>query len=364
MANDTTMRLRDQRKPGHGWFDNEIYDVFGDELQQNGISVYMTLARLCYGVRVTMSLREMAGHARMSKDTFGRTLKRVISLGLVVERKGATPQSASTYELVDVKELAGAYLREAVQKNKQKASLNVPSVSQRDTAPMPTLVELLSNRAVASSVEPAANDDAGCLTVRQEGDADAGVDKKICDAPDATGVSQKVGSFETEVSHDVRHLRQDTRHKTQNQYSPQPPLHGGGAVSEVSFERDSREIFTPGANGCGVITSQGLPNEREGVGCSAADAAVAKVMRECSLSNPRLDRVIYRAMEAEHALSDAAVVWNATAERMIHAWREFGSVAQLMRHSVGARKFFSEGMWCNWKLWPYDRQAVSEARRL
>lgn len=355
MANDTTMRLRDQRKPGHGWFDNEIYDVFGDELQQNGISVYMTLARLCYGVRVTMSLREMAGHARMSKDTFGRTLKRVISLGLVVERKGPTPQSASTYELVDVKELAGAYLREAVQKNKQKASLNVPSVSQRDTAPMPTLVELLSNRAAASSVEPAVVDDSACLTVRQEEDADAGVDKKICDAPDATGVSQKVGSFETEVSHDVRHLRQDTRHKTQNNYPPTPVP---GASGFQSAEAGSRNAETKG---------KGLPGEREGVGCagcSAAAEAVAKVMRECSLSNPRLDRVIYRAMEAEHALSDAAVVWNATAERMIHAWREFGSVAQLMRHSVGARKFFSEGMWCNWKLWPYDRQAVSEARRL
>lgn len=140
--------------------------------------------------------------------------------------------------------------------------------------------------------------------------------------------------------------------------TPPTPASGGGGLHIA--EAGSRNA---NANGNG----KDFPDEREGVGCascSAADAAVAKVMRECSLSNPRLERVIHRAMEAEHALSDAAVVWNATAERMIHAWREFGSVAQLMRHSVGARKFFSEGMWCNWKLWPYDRQAVSEARRL
>ena len=97
---------RSERKPRHGWFDYEVLDVFGDELGPFGITVYVVLARLCYGgFRVTMGQRELAAHARMSKTELFRTLRRMMDLGLVVEHKGPTPKSVSSYDLMDVKEL-------------------------------------------------------------------------------------------------------------------------------------------------------------------------------------------------------------------------------------------------------------------
>lgn len=214
------VRLRDQRKPGHGWYDNEIFDVFGDELGQHGISVYVTLTRLCYGVRLKMGLREMASHARMKKDTFSRNLKRVIALGLVIEQKGATPQSASTYELVDVKELATKYMRGAVEK--EKANRRV-SVSEGDSREPVTLAELLIPRAPDVMQSPQ-QDAANCLNERHGS-------KNFCVAQDATEVSQNGTGFATEVSQDVRHaLIQDTRHQDTST-PPNPPQAGGGALT-------------------------------------------------------------------------------------------------------------------------------------
>jgi hypothetical protein len=97
--------------------------------------------------------------------------------------------------------------------------------------------------------------------------------------------------------------------------------------------------------------------------CGEADAAVAKVMRECNLSNPRLVRVIRAAMETQRAKSDAPPDWNAIAELMIERQRLFVGDADLMRHSVGPRKFFAEGYWIDRELWPYDQAKIRDLRR-
>lgn len=327
MASDRAVRLRDQRKPGHGWFDNEIYDVFGDELQQNGISVYMTLARLCYGVSVTMSLREMSGHARMSKDTFSRSLKRVVAIGLVIEHKGATAQSASTYELVDVKELALQFMRSTMEANRIKEAARRQTVSVRDSAKSMTLVDLIKNRAVNDVSEAITEDDANCLMERQSGKDAIGEDKKICAGESATEVSQTEGRFETEVSQDVRHLRQDTKHKIQDK-SPQPPSQATGASG------DSAE-------------------------------AVAKVMRECNLSARRMAAVILAAMRLERSKSDDPPAWNSIAERMIARQRSYVDYSGrgYLRFGVGMRKFFAEGLWVDDELWAIDWRKLREESR-
>lgn len=317
MAQETIARLRDQRKPGHGWFDNEIYDVFGDELRQGGISVYMTLARLCWGTRVKMSLREMAGHARMSKDTFARNLKRVIELGLVIEHKGATPQSASTYDLVDVKELAAIHMRAAVQ-----ASRSVETVSRGDSFRNVTMTQMLKPDAVTDLERKPGGGNIDCLTLRHEPD-----DVEIFHpAPDSvTEVSQKCTDFATEVSQDVRHLRQDSRLKTKT--TPLPPQAG---------------------------------------------AALAKVKRECGISNPRLERVLGDAMTAELDRADApeggwgegdfAVV----ADRMVQAHRMLAKVGGngLLFRRPKVREFFGEGLWRDDGLWPWNEVALRESKRL
>ena len=87
------------RKPRHGWFDYEVIDVFGDNLGPYGITVYTVLARFCYGgFRVTMDLRELAGHARMSKDSVGRTLRKMVASASWSSTKVAprSPRRATT----------------------------------------------------------------------------------------------------------------------------------------------------------------------------------------------------------------------------------------------------------------------------
>jgi hypothetical protein len=70
-------KLRDRRQPGRFWADNEIIDVFGDDLGSHGILLYLTMARYAFGnVDVKMSLRDLAGAARMSKTTGARLAPR------------------------------------------------------------------------------------------------------------------------------------------------------------------------------------------------------------------------------------------------------------------------------------------------
>lgn len=344
MAASTTIRLRDRRMPGHGWFDNEIYDVFGDELGQHGISVYITLTRLCYGVSVRMSLREMAGHARMNKDTFARSLKRVIALGLVIERKGATAQSASCYDLVDVKALAVDYLRSAEAKRRSETDDAAAKVSCYQG---PTLVELmLGKKAEEDSLVTGSVDDTTrqpkCLTVRQMVSAVEDTPKKIYVSQAETEVSQMCTGFETEVSHDVRHpLRQDTRlTKTQDKYhTPYPRLERGDGRAEPE-ERDAKAPVS-----------------------LAVHAAVSKVARECNLSEGRIVRAIERAMLHEASKTGGETDFNAIAELMIREQRHYVAMANrgMLRYTVRMARFFGE-MWRDEGLWGIDFDKVRQER--
>ena len=102
-------------------------------------------------------------------------------------------------------------------------------------------------------------------------------------------------------------------------------------------------------------------NENERGSC---EEAVDKVMRECNLSDDRLRKVIAVAMRAWHAKSDASADCNATAELMIQQRGIYARDADLLKFTVGVRKFFAHGVWCDQRLWPYDQQKLNRARRL
>lgn len=298
--------LRDRRKPGHGWYDNEIYDVFGDELRQDGISVYMTLTRLCYGTRVTMSLREMATHARMSKDTFARNLKRVIGVGLVIEHKGATAQSASTYELVDVKELAGEYLRK----------LNAGKVSQGETG----------------SEAP----------------------KKISPDQIATEVSQNEGDFATEVSQDVRHPLSQGLQDFQDTKTSTPSV-GSQGNRVVSISR----LETAPETARAAMESPGWSSAKH---VAELLTASLRVLAACGVTeDARLQDAIANALEA-HCRREKCTLKLAEALALENV-KAYLQDQHLMRVRYGWVNFFKQGLWLSASRWPYDKREVERLRR-
>lgn len=103
-----------------------------------------------------------------------------------------------------------------------------------------------------------------------------------------------------------------------------------------------------------------------------AGAALAKVKRECGISNPRLERVLGDAMTAELDRADApeggwgegdfAVV----ADRMVQAHRMLAKVGGngLLFRRPKVREFFGEGLWRDDGLWPWNEVALRESKRL
>lgn len=328
MANETKTRLRDRREPGHFWADNEIIDVFGDELGQNGISVYMTMSRHCYGAEVRMSLREIAAAARMSKDTVSRSMKVLVALGLVIETKGVRAKTVSTWALANVKALVQEYVRQSVSpRDRLIAAKTQESVS---AARQSTLVELVKEQR------------GNCLTVRQmdaqDSSVDFSLDKKICVAQDATDLSQTGASFETDLSQSEGvHLYSKTQDSKLQDYNPLPP-------SSPKGECGSRSASENGAKHC--------------------DEAVRKVMRELDLSNPRMERVIARAIEAYRSKTDDPPDCNAVAECMIARRKGYLEWDDMLKYQVGIRKFIQDGFWADDRTWVLDKDELRRQRRL
>ena len=160
--------------------------------------------------------------------------------------------------------------------------------------------------------------------------------------------------------------------------------HGGGVTADIvsgpfnvlPVTYQLKETTTPltplrsegGTAGVSVPASRSRRKDLPDEGQKPEDvrdlaAAVAKVKRECSLSEPRLHWVIDRAMREEAAKTDEAAKWNEIGERMIAAWLEYVELGRLnvLRYPVRPRRFFAEGLWRNKGLWVFDEDT---ARRL
>jgi DNA-binding MarR family transcriptional regulator len=228
-----TATVRSVRRPRHGWIDHEVFDLFGDELGPYGITVYAVLTRHCYdNFRVTMNLRELAGHARMSKDSVARSLKTMVDLGLVVEHKGPTLKSTSSYTLMDVKDLAEEV--RALAKARAAASKSVSQGDRDDGAPRmgpqdaPGDLRLSNGHAESGDAprgtqgftdsdeeleasEASAETDADCLPQRQEAEA---LKKLGNGAVPETDLSQNGPRFETDLSPSASRInRQEHKNK-------------------------------------------------------------------------------------------------------------------------------------------------------
>jgi len=102
------VKLRDQRKPGWCWQDNELYDAFGPVIGPNAVTVYTHMTRNCYGTEIRCSSRELAASSGLSKDTVLRAMRvmeRIRMLRVVAGGRGKVAEC----HLVDLKELAANY---------------------------------------------------------------------------------------------------------------------------------------------------------------------------------------------------------------------------------------------------------------
>lgn len=152
------VKLRDKRRPGNCWQDNELYDVFQPIVGAQAVSVYVNLTRDCYGeTRVSYTLRKLAEAMSVSRAAVWRNLAVLESVGVLrlIRGKGSGESSCELCDLKDAAEaLGGVYnsrrssfllpeeklvelrarvakVRESMQGKKQSATVPV-CVSQRD----------------------------------------------------------------------------------------------------------------------------------------------------------------------------------------------------------------------------------------
>lgn len=98
----TAFKVRDERKPGHHWADNELMDIYASKIGLDGYSVYMYLARYSGNRdgRCTKSQREIAAAFNTSHDTVARAIKKLMDYALVGRYDVAG--KASVYVLLEV----------------------------------------------------------------------------------------------------------------------------------------------------------------------------------------------------------------------------------------------------------------------
>ena len=109
MNETNPIRVRDARKPGHCWQDNELYDVFQPIIGPMAMLVYLQMTRECYGHTVEFSLRELGAAAGVSKDTAQRSLAILELIGMARRTRAGSVRVPAQYELTDLKDLCRHY---------------------------------------------------------------------------------------------------------------------------------------------------------------------------------------------------------------------------------------------------------------
>ena len=97
------VRVRDKRKPGHCWQDNELYDVFQPVIGATATHIYAAMTRWGYGHRVELAMREIAVESGTSKSAVQRATLAMERVGMIrlAPSRGSKP---AAYELLDLKE--------------------------------------------------------------------------------------------------------------------------------------------------------------------------------------------------------------------------------------------------------------------
>lgn len=322
-------RLRDLRKPGHLWIDNEVLDVYGPEIGQNGISVYATLARYCYGNKdVRMGLRELAERSFMKKDTVARAMKLLVATVLVIEVRARAVKSASSYALADVKELVR--LRAETERRREMG-----------------------------------------LHDLSRGETDLSVDKNFCPEKDATELSQVKANFETDLSQNAGGVKYKTQDIKKQDNPPLPPkgaaAYRSGRLQIVPPAHDcpNGDTIKPGACAQCDAFARGFA-EVETTKDADWQRAVDLVVTELGTTNRRVRAAIDGAMLAEtrrRKQLGPKPFPAMLAQEMISEWKKYLAHADLMRYQFEAKRFFAEGIWRDQRRWPWDEKRIEAQRR-
>jgi hypothetical protein len=342
-----TIRVRDKRKPGHCWQDNELYDVFQPVIGATATHIYAAMSRWAFGHRVEMGMREIAVESGTSRSAVQRALVAMERLGMVRGVAGRGPQPAA-YNLLDLKEASIAL---GAEWNPHRASHGLS----------PTRVAELRTAVLH------------CVPY---GDTKAGGNLPDC-VPhgDASGtlLSQKRG---VSVPHRDAHLyiyKQDTRLQD-NHPLPLPPAEGGlrdesdssdiaPAEGGLRDESDSSDI-APAEGGLrdesdssDIAPAEGGLRDESESSDIALDREAQRVLRACGSTSDGVLRVIRKQL-AERVRPATPEGLTKTAEWMIAMWEDYRTCGDRgwLRFVWGPRKFFGDGHWANCALWPIDEE--------
>ncbi len=107
---DTDIHVRDERKPGHFWADNEVYDVLAQRVGVYGFAVYMALCRYSNKqATCNPSYEELAKKLGVSRRTVIRAINRLETEKLIKIKpvyktvRGKRRNSANVYTILSVK---------------------------------------------------------------------------------------------------------------------------------------------------------------------------------------------------------------------------------------------------------------------
>jgi hypothetical protein len=325
-----TIRVRDKRKPGHCWQDNELYDVFQPVIGATATHIYAAMSRWAFGHRVEMGMREIAVESGTSRSAVQRALVAMERLGMVRGVAGRGSQPAA-YNLLDLKEASIAL---GAEWNPHRAShgLSPTRVAELRTAVL---------HCVPYGDTKAGGNLPDCVPY---GDTKAGGNLPDC-VPhgDASGtlLSQKRG---VSVPHRDAHLyiyKQDTRQQD-NHPLPLPPAEGG-----LRDESESSDI---------APAEGGLRDESESSDI-ALDREAQRVLRACGSTSDGVLRVIRKQL-AERVRPATPEGLAKTAEWMIAMWEDYRKCGDRgwLRFVWGPRKFWGDGHWANCALWPIDEE--------
>jgi hypothetical protein len=297
-------RVRDQRKPGHCWQDNELYDVFQPVIGAQGAHVYAVMTRWIFGhrVKVGMGVREIATESGVSRSAAARSILAMEHLGMLRREAGRGSQS-SLYELLDLKEAAEAL---GAQWNPERFSFQL---SEARIAFLRTGLRRFFERARCVSVGDTKvdEDSSVCVSVGDARGTPASQNEGVCVPP-----AGRASSY-------------TTKHKTQ-EYPPLPLPPAGGEREDHAIASEARRVKLV----CG-FTARGV------------ERAIEAQLAQCAEREPGV-----KASEQ--------------ADVMIARWQEYVSLGEYLRFPWGPRKFFNEGHWATPELWPIDRERLQMAR--
>jgi DNA-binding MarR family transcriptional regulator len=295
------IKLRDKRKPGHCWQDNELYDAFQPIVGPHAVLVYVHLTRESYSATVSYSLRKLADATGISRSAVWRNLAVLEYVGILRLQRGEG-SAQSTCVLLDLKEAAE---RLGAVYNRKRSSyvftdVAIAKLRAEVTALRKRLHQSKANE-ICVSLGDTKSEENFCAPVSQ-GDASVSLRGDLC-LPEG-GPHQ--------------YCEQNTIHNTNP--PPTPSLLEGGVLED----------------------------------------ALEYVMRECGFTSER----IKRALRKQLALWKARNTGKAydAADEFISSWHEYCKVTPFLRIQWGPWKFIAEGHWLRPDSWPLDQQALARWR--